>query len=81
MTPEQVQEELAYAAGVQVALWGRTLVDYVHTLAAGLKAKGIGLNYLQKFPNLKTAADKFVSTASPIRRNRFWHEDVPFVER
>ena len=66
MTPEQVQEEQAYAAGVQVALWGRPLVDYVNTFSAALKANGIGINYFRKFPDLKTAADKFVNTPNNV---------------
>ena len=66
MSPEQIREEKAYAAGVQVALWGRPFVDNVHTLAAGLKANAVGLNYLRKFPDLKTAADKFVNTPNNV---------------
>lgn len=66
MTPEQVQEEQAYAAGVQAALWGRPLVDYVNTFSAALKADGIGINYFRKFPDLKTAADKFVNTPNNV---------------
>jgi len=76
MTAEQIQEEQAYAAGVQVALWGRPLVDYVHTSAAGLKAKGIGLNYLRKFPNLKTAADKFVNTPNNVSIDAYASADL-----
>ena len=66
MNSEQTREERAYAAGVQVALWGRPFVDNVHTLAAGLKANAVGLNYLRKFSDLKTAADKFVNTPNNV---------------
>jgi hypothetical protein len=65
-TQAQVREERAYAAGIQVALWGRPLVDNVHTLAAALKAGAVGLNYFRKFPNLKTAADRFVNTPNNV---------------
>ena len=44
LSPDQVREEKAYAAGVQVALWGRPFVDKVNTLSAGLKAGAVGLN-------------------------------------
>jgi hypothetical protein len=66
MSPEQVREERAYAAGVQTAIWGRPFVDNVHTLFAGLKVGAVGLNYYRKFPNLKTAADKFVNTPNNV---------------
>lgn len=66
MPPERVREERAYAAGVQTAIWGRPFVDNVHTLFAGLKVGAVGLNYYRKFPNLKTAADKFVNTPNNV---------------
>ncbi len=66
MSVEQIDEEKAYAAGIQVALWGRPLVDNVMTLSAALKAKGVGLNYFRKFSDLKTAADKFVNTPNNV---------------
>jgi hypothetical protein len=66
MSADQIREERAYAAGVQTALWGRPLVDNANTLAAGLKANAVGLSYFRKFPNLKTAADKFVNTPNNV---------------
>ena len=45
---------------------GPPFVDNVHTLFAGLKAGAVGLNYYRKFPNLKTAADKFVNTPNNV---------------
>src|ERR1700760_1621725 len=66
MSTEQVREERAYAAGVQAALWGRPFVDNVHTLFAGLKVGAVGLNYYRKFPDLKTASDKFVNTPNNV---------------
>jgi hypothetical protein len=41
-------------------------VDNVHTLSAGLKAGAAGLNYFRKFPNLKTASDRFVNTPNNV---------------
>ncbi len=60
------RKKKAYAAGIQAALWGRPFVDNVHTLAAGLKADAVGLNYFRKFSDLKTAADKFVNTPNNV---------------
>jgi hypothetical protein len=66
MSSEQAREEYAYAVGVQTAIWGRPFVDNVHTLYAALKASAVGLNYFRKFPNLKTASDRFVNTPNNV---------------
>jgi hypothetical protein len=66
MSPNQVREERAYAAGVQTALWGRPFVDNINTLATSLKVGAAGLNYYRKFSELKTAADKFVNTPNNV---------------
>ncbi len=66
MSGEQVREEQAYISGVQTALWGRPFVDNVNTLAAGLKAGAVGLNYFRKFSELKTAVNKFVNTPNNV---------------
>ncbi len=66
MSPDQIREEHAYAIGVQTAIWGEPFVDNVHTLYAGLKVGAVGLNYYRKFPELKTAADKFVNTPNNV---------------
>jgi hypothetical protein len=66
MSADQAREEHAHAIGVQTAIWGRPFVDNVHTLYAGLKAGAVGLSYYRKFPNLKTAADKFVNTPNNV---------------
>lgn len=76
VTSEQTREERAYAVGVQVALWGRPFVDNVHTLAAGLKANAVGLNYLRKFSDLKTAADKFVNTPNNVSIDGYAAADI-----
>jgi hypothetical protein len=76
MSVEQIEEEKAYAAGVQVALWGRPFVDNVHTLAAGLKANAVGLNYFRKFSDLKTAADKFVNTPNNVSIDAYAAADL-----
>src|ERR1700748_514924 len=66
MSSDQAREEHAYAIGVRTAIWGQPFVANVHTLYAGLKAGAVGLNYFRKFPNLKTAADKFVNTPNNV---------------
>lgn len=82
LTAEQAREEHAYAAGVQVALWGRPFVDNVNTSSAGLKAGAVGLNYFRKFSDLKTAADKFVNTPNNVSIDAYAAADLsgePFV--
>ena len=84
LSPDQVREEKAYAAGVQVALWGRPFVDKVNTLSAGLKAGAVGLNYFRKFSNLKTATDKFVNTPNNVSIDAYAAADLtkePLVVR
>ncbi len=76
MSVEQIEEEKAYAAGIQAALWGRPFVDNAHTLAAGLKANAVGLNYFRKFSDLKTAADKFVNTPNNVSIGAYAAADV-----
>jgi hypothetical protein len=76
MSPDQVREERAYAAGVQTALWGRPFVDNLHTLAAGLKVGAVGLNYYRKFSNLKTAVDKFVNTPNNVSIDAYGAADL-----
>jgi hypothetical protein len=76
MSPDQVREERAYAAGVQTALWGRPFVDNIHTLAAGLKVGAVGLNYYRKFSDLKTAADKFVNTPNNVSIDAYGVADL-----
>jgi len=76
MSPEQVREEKAYAAGIQAAIWGQPFVDNAHTLGAGLKAGAVGLNYYRKFPDLKTAADKFVNTPNNVSIDGYGAADL-----
>ncbi len=76
MSVERIEEEKAYAAGIQVALWGRPLLDNVHTLAAALKVNAVGLNYFRKFSDLKTAADKFVNTPNNVSIDAYGAADL-----
>ena len=62
MTSEQIKEERAYATGIQALLWGRPLIEYNRTIYAGAKAGAAFTNYLRRYDNLKTAADRFVVT-------------------
>jgi hypothetical protein len=42
LTDEQVQEEIAYALGIQACLWGRPLMEYEITGTAALRRAGRG---------------------------------------
>lgn len=63
---DQAREERAYVLGVQAALWGRPLAEYVHTNYAGAKVGAVYLNYFRKFGDLKTAADRYVNTPNNV---------------
>ena len=76
MSPQQIEEEQAYVTGVQVALWGRPLVDNLQTLSAGLKEHAVGMNYFRKFSDLKTAADKFVNTPNNVSIDAYAAADL-----
>jgi hypothetical protein len=76
LSPEQVREEKAYVAGVLAAIWGQPLVDNAHTLGAALKVGAVGLNYYRKFPDLKTAADKFVNTPNNVSIDGYGAADL-----
>jgi len=43
---------------------------YQKTAAAGIKVGGVGLNYYRKFPNLKTAKDRFINTPNNDRERK-----------
>jgi hypothetical protein len=66
MTPEQAEEESAYAIGLQAYLWGFPLRYNGHAGAEGVKAGGVGLNDLHKFTALKTAKDRFIVTPNNV---------------
>lgn len=66
MTADQAREEEAYILGVQAAIWGHPLCDYVFTNAAGAKAGATYINYWHKFSTLKTAADRYVVTPNNV---------------
>lgn len=63
---EQLREELAYATGIQAALWGSPLPEYLHSMYEGVTAGAARLNYLHKFSALKTAADRYVNTPNNV---------------
>ena len=75
-TSEQIREEHAYAVGIQAALWGRPLPEYVHTMYDGMKAGAGYLNYLHKFSALKTAADRYVNTPNNVSIDAYGNADL-----
>ena len=66
LTSEQAREERAYAVGIQAALWGRPLAEYLHTNYDAVKAGASYVNYFHKFDALKTAADRYVNTPNNV---------------
>lgn len=76
MADEQVREEVAYALGVEACLWGRPLVEYEKTLAAGLAANAFWVGGFHYFDNLKTAADRFVVTPNNVTIDGYGWADL-----
>lgn len=61
---------------MQAALWGPPLVINIKTFYAGLKAGAIKINYYRKFPELKTAKDKFVNISNNVSIDRYCTVDL-----
>lgn len=61
-----IREEHAYAIGIQAALWGTPLSEYIRSMYEGIKAGAAYFNYLHKFSALKTAADRYVNTPNNV---------------
>jgi hypothetical protein len=82
MTSEQALEENAYALGVQAYLWGFSLRYYGVTLPESVKVGGVYVNEFRKFPELKTAKDRFVVTPNNVTIDGYCSFDVtddPFI--
>ena len=82
MTSDQAREEYAYALGVQAYLWGYPLRYYALTLPKSVKVGGVYVNDFRKFPDLKTAKDRFVVTPNNVTIDGYCTFDVtdePFV--
>ena len=62
MSVEQAREENAYALGLQAFLWGYLLRYYALSSPKAMTAGGAYLNELRKYPELKTAKDRFIVT-------------------
>ncbi len=65
-TSEQIREEHAYVIGVQAALWGTPLTEYIHTIFDAVTAGAGYIGYLHKFSALKTAADRYINTPNNV---------------
>jgi len=76
LTSQQIREERAYATGIQALLWGRPLILCLKTLYAGAKVGAVGINYYRKFPELKTAKDKFVNTPNNVSIDGYCAADL-----
>jgi hypothetical protein len=66
MSPEQAREENAYAIGLQAYLWGFPLHEYSRTTPKAIEVGGAYLNDFRKYPELKTAKDRFVVTPNNV---------------
>ncbi len=76
MTSDQAKEEMAYSIGLQAAIWGRPLAEYVDTNYAALKADATNISYWHKFSDLKTAADRFIVTPNNVSIDAYGIADL-----
>ena len=66
MTAEQSREENAYAVGLQAYLWGYPLRYYGRSTPKSVEVGGSYINDFRKYPELKTAKDRFVVTPNNV---------------
>jgi hypothetical protein len=66
LSAEQAREENAYALGLQAFLWGYPLRYYSLSTPKGIVAGGTYINDFRRFPELKTAKDRFVVTPNNV---------------
>jgi hypothetical protein len=76
MSSEQTSEENAYAIGLQAYLWGFPLHYYSRTTPKTIEIGGSYLNDFRKFPEPKTAKDKFVVTPNNVTIDSYAISDV-----
>jgi hypothetical protein len=76
MTAEQAREENAYAVGLQAYLWGFPLQYYGRIPPKSVEVGGSYINDFRKYPELKTAKDKFVVTPNNVTIDAYANFDV-----
>jgi hypothetical protein len=76
MSAEQTREENAYAVGLQAYLWGFPLHYYSRSTPKSVEVGGSYINDFRKYPELKTAKDKFVVTPNNVTIDAYATLDV-----
>lgn len=76
MSAEQTREENAYAIGLQAYLWGFPLHYYSRSTPKSVEVGGSYINDFRKYPELKTAKDKFVVTPNNATIDAYGTFDV-----
>jgi hypothetical protein len=76
MSAEQAREENAYAVGLQAYLWGFPLHYYSRSTPKSVEVGGSYINDFRKYPELKTAKDKFVVTPNNVTIDAYGTFDV-----
>jgi len=76
MSAEQTREENAYAVGLQAYLWGFPLHYYSRSTPKSVEVGGSYINDFRKYPELKTAKDKFVVTPNNVTIDAYGTFDV-----
>lgn len=72
----QAREETAYAVGLQAYLWGYPLREYSVTDPKGIAVGGVYINDFRRYPELKTAKDRFVVTPNNVTVDAYAHLDL-----
>ena len=66
LSADQAREENAYAVGLQAYLWGYPLREYGMTEPKSVAVGGAYINDFRRYPELKTAKDRFVVTPNNV---------------
>jgi hypothetical protein len=66
MSAQQAREEIAYALGLEAYLWGFPLHYYSRSTPKSVEVGGSYINDFRKYPELKTAKDRFVVTPNNV---------------
>ncbi len=73
---DHVREENAYTLAVQAYLWGFPLHCFLVTGQAAGRVGATGVNTFRKYPELKTARDRFVVTPNNVTIDAYASYDV-----
>lgn len=76
LSAAQAREENAYAVGLQAYLWGFSVHYYSRSTPKSVEVGGSYINDFRKYPELKTAKDKFVVTPNNVTIDGYGTFDV-----